>query len=326
MRVQAGLELYIYNIAMPCYSPLQAFRAYNRDKSKTTISFRSQDRGALPNNKLALPCGQCIGCKLERSRQWAVRCMHEASLYEDNSFLTLTYDNDNIPKDGSLHLEHFQNFMKRLRKQNAPKKIRFFHCGEYGDRFFRPHYHTLLFNHSFSDRKAFSGKPPNTIYTSNTLSALWPYGFSVIGEVTFESAAYVARYVLKKVTGEKAEAHYAGRKPEYITMSRRPGIGKEWIKKFNGDVYPHDRVIVRGVSTRPPRFYDDQLQKSDPALMALLKMERSKNEKYVTDTLSNGKVVVESDSSLRRLAVKEEVKKAQLKNLIRPLEGSSYGY
>lgn len=327
MRVQAGTELSISNIAMPCYSPLQAFKAYSRDKSKTIISFRGQDRGGLPNNKLTLPCGQCIGCRLERSRQWAVRCMHEASLYEDNSFLTLTYDNDNLPKDGSLHLEHFQKFMKRLRKENEKKTIRFYHCGEYGEKFARPHYHALLFNHDFADKCLFSkSNGDNRIYTSETLSRLWPQGFSIIGSVTFESAAYVARYILKKVTGAKAADHYGSRRPEYTTMSRRPGIGSEWFSKFRTDVFPRDQIYVRGNQTRPPRFYDTQFNKIDPSTMALIKIQRSKNEKFVTDVLSNGKVIRVSDSSDRRLAVKEEVKKAQLKNLIRPLEGSSYGY
>lgn len=310
---------------MPCYSPLHAFKAYSKDKSKTVISFNYKDKGSLPNNKLTLPCGQCIGCRLERSRQWAVRCMHEASLYEDNSFLTLTYSDDNLPKDGSLHLEHFQKFMKRLRKENAPKKIRFYHCGEYGEKFLRPHYHALLFNHDFGDKKVFSGKAPNIVYNSDSLSRLWPYGFAVTGEVTFNSAAYVARYILKKVTGEKAFDHYGSVKPEYTTMSRRPGIGKGWFDKFRTDVYPQDRIIVRSVSTRPPRFYDDQLQKSDPALMSLLKINREKNEKFVTDTLSNGKVICVSDSCDQRLAVKELVKTAQIQNLKRPLEANNYG-
>lgn len=311
---------------MACYSPLTAYRAYNRDKSKTTISFNSRDRGALPNNKLSLPCGQCIGCRLERSRQWAVRCMHEASQHNDNSFLTLTYSNDNLPKDGSLHLEHYQNFMKRLRKENAPKKIRFYHCGEYGERNSRPHYHSLLFNHDWPDKKLFSTRGENKIYTSDRLSRLWPHGFAVTGEVTFESAAYVARYILKKVTGEKAFEHYGTVHPEYTTMSRRPGIGKTWFDKYKSDVYPHDRVPVRGIDTRPPRFYDYQLEKIDPAQLALLKIERQKNEKFVKDTLSNGKVIRVSDSSLSRLAVKEVVKKAQISNLLRPLEAGTYDY
>lgn len=312
-------EFTVSNITMPCYSPLHAFKGKSNDASKIAITFRrpSSWRG----ERLDLPCGQCIGCRLERSRQWAVRCMHEASMHEENSFLTLTYDNSHLPSDGSLVLSDFQNFMKRLRKSIAPKRVRFYHCGEYGDQFKRPHYHALLFGHDFSDKKFFSGSEERRVYTSGELSSLWPLGFSVIGEVTFESAAYVARYVMKKVTGEKALDHYGGRAPEYTTMSRRPGIGASWFQKFRSDVYPHDRVIVRGHHTRPPRFYDSLLGKDDPSTLALLKIDREKDSnRFVTDVLSSGRTVYVSDSSADRLLVKEIVKKAQISNLKRPLE------
>lgn len=269
---------------------------------------------------MMVPCGQCLGCRLERSRQWAVRCVHEASLYDRNSFLTLTYSEDNLPRDLSLNLSHFQLFMKRLRKSVAPKRVRFYHCGEYGEREQRPHYHALLFGHDFEDKKYFSERGGNKVYTSDELSSLWKLGHAVVGDVTFDSAAYVARYVMKKVTGPSAEDHYFGRRPEYTTMSRRPGIGAKWFEKYASDVYPHDRVVVRGVAGRPPRFYDSILEKSDPALLAVLKEKREKSERFVPNVY-NGKVYLESDSSYRRLAVKNEVKLAQIQNLKRPLEG-----
>lgn len=306
---------------MPCYHPLKAYKAKSKDPQKISITFRRAE--SWKGVEISLPCGQCIGCRLERSRQWAVRCVHEASLYERNCFLTLTYNQENLPPSGSLQLEHFQLFMKRLRKKYGAG-IRFFHCGEYGEQLRRPHYHSLLFNHDFDDKKYFSERNGNKVWTSDSLSSLWPLGFSLIGEVTFESAAYVARYVMKKVTGEKADIHYNGMKPEYITMSRRPGIGTKWYEKFSSDVYPHDRIIVRGAKTRPPRFYDNLLAKSDPALIALLKINREKNEKFVTDVY-NGRIITESDSSTRRLLIKEEVKLAEIKNLKRPLEDDTYG-
>ena len=246
--------------------------------------------------------------------------MHEASLYPENSFLTLTYDQEHLPKDNSLHVDHFQLFMKRLRKMYAQKKIRYYHCGEYGEKLSRPHYHALLFNHDFEDKRLFTVREGNRLYTSDILSGLWPQGYSVIGAVTFESAAYVARYILKKVTGEKAEQHYGTLRPEYTTMSRRPGIASEWFEKYRTDVYSADRVIVRGVSTRPPRYYDSLLNKSDPALMAWLKIQREKNEHFVNDVV-NGRIIRESDSSQRRLLVKEEVKKAQISTLRRHQDG-----
>lgn len=245
--------------------------------------------------------------------------MHEAAMHDENSFLTLTYDDLHIPPNQSLVLSDFQDFMKRLRKSIEPRKVRYYHCGEYGEENKRPHYHALLFGYSSPDRKFFSGKGSNRVFTSDSMQRLWPHGFVVEGEVTFESAAYVARYVMKKITGEKAEAHYAGRTPEYVTMSRRPGIGSGWFEKYKTDVYPRDGVVNRGIISRPPRFYDDLLGKQDPALLASLKINREKNsQNFVTDVY-NGKIIRESDSSMRRLACKAEVKEAQLKMLKRGL-------
>lgn len=311
---------------MPCYFPLKAYEAKSKDPQKKALTFRRAE--SWKGIEISLPCGQCIGCRLERSRQWAVRCMHEASLYERNCFITLTYDQVSIPSTGSLRLEDFQNFMKRLRKKYGSSKqnpIRFFHCGEYGENLGRPHYHALLFNHDFGDKKYFSERAGHKIYTSDELSNLWNMGHAVIGDVSFDSAAYVARYVMKKVTGDKADAHYQGLVPEYITMSRRPGIGSEWFRKYRSDVTSHDRLWVRGHNTRVPRFYDNEWLKIDPAGLALAKIKREENEKFVCDVV-NGKTVIESDSSMRRLAVKEEVKRAEISKLIRPLEGQENGY
>lgn len=241
-------------------------------------------------------------------------------MHEKNCFLTLTYDHEHVPKDGSLKLEDYQLFMKRLRKEYGPG-IRFYHCGEYGEENGRPHYHSLLFNHDFPDRKYFKGSGERSLYTSSSLSKLWPMGHSLIGNVTFESAAYVARYIMKKVKGDEKEAHYGLRKPEYTTMSRRPGIGARWFEVYKGDVYPRDCVVVRGTECRPPRYYDSLLAKEDPSTFELLKIERAKkySDKYVDDVIDgeNRKV---SDQDSFRLLVKEEVKRAEANQLIRPLE------
>lgn len=310
---------------MPCYSPLHGFKGRGKDPSKNVVVFKRSE--SFRGEKIDLPCGQCVGCRLERSRQWAVRCMHEASLYEKNSFLTLTYDDAHLPSGKTLVKTEFPDFMKRLRFRYGASKenpIRYYHCGEYGDVGQRPHYHAILFNHDFEDKKEFSSRNGNKIFTSEILQNVWKKGFAVIGDVTFESAAYVARYVMKKVTGKNAADHYNGRVPEFTTMSRRPGIGSEWLKKYESDVYPVDRVVVRGFDTRPPRFYDTELAKKDPALVALLKIKREQKNgtHYVDDVDENGKLVRVSDSAGFRLLVKEEVKKAEIKNLIRPLEVS----
>ena len=155
-----------------------------------------------------------------------------------------------------------------------------------GEDFSRPHYHALLFNCFFSDRKKHStGDSGSVIYTSEALTKLWPFGFASIGDVTFESAAYCSRYIMKKVTGDLAESHYetvdlstgevSARVPEFNRMSLKPGIGAEWIKRYNKDVYPRDVVIARGHESKPPRYYDKFLQSFDADKLEDVKFSRT---------------------------------------------------
>lgn len=250
--------------SMTCFHPLIATRLFSDALQKHVISFDDRDLGQ--GQTLYLPCGQCIGCRIARSREWAARCVHEASLYDKNCFITLTYDDEHLPADGSLCVKDFQDFMKRLRFKFKGHKIRFLHCGEYGTLNKRPHFHALLFGFDFPDKKLWSLTPRgDKVYRSPILEELWTDGFSTIGAVTFESCAYVARYVTKKVTGELAEEHYQGKAPEYITMSRRPGIGSEWFKKYHSDVFPNDFVVLKdGRKIATPRYYMKQLEKFFP--------------------------------------------------------------
>lgn len=303
---------------MPCYAPLQAFRSDNFHASgKRVIKFSTPqaklfqaggdsvvDREYFFN----LPCGRCVGCRLERSRQWALRCVHEASLYDKNCFITLTYAPEHLPSDNSLDVRHFQLFMKRLRKEFG-SDIRFFHCGEYGELYKRPHYHACIFNFSFDDLVLLTNRNGVPLYESATLKRLWPFGLSSVGEVTFESAAYVARYIMKKVTGDAAEQHYSGRKPEYVTMSRRPGLAAGWFDKFSTDVYPHDHVIVRGRECKPPRFYDSLYELIDADDMELIR------ERRMLDSVERF-----DDNSFVRLKVKEQCKLTQISRLVRTVD------
>lgn len=268
---------------MPCYSPLKGYRSnIPTQKGKFKIVF-SENLG-YKDLPVTVPCGQCVGCRLEKSRQWAVRCLHESQLHAENSFLTLTYSDHKLPTHGSLVPEHHQKFIKRLRKRYSGKKIRYFHCGEYGDSTDRPHYHTLLFGHNFADRKFLKMSGDKPIFISDTLDSIWGYGQAYIGAVEFESAAYVARYALKKVTGDKAEAHYKSLnphtgevfdiEPEYITMSRRPGIGKEWFEKYKTEIYPEDVLVVGGVKMKAPTYYDYLREKEDDSLQLLTREQR----------------------------------------------------
>lgn len=296
---------------MPCFKPLSAWQQpVTGSGGKRTIVF---SRDHLENydigKSLDLPCGQCIGCRLERSRRWAVRIMHEAQMHEANCFLTLTYSDDNVPSDGSLVLDDFQKFMKRLRRgSSAP--LRFFHCGEYGETTARPHYHCCLFGEDFASDRLFYKHTPqgDKLFNSPRLDELWGLGHAVIGDLTFESAAYVARYCLKKITGEKAEAHYQGRKPEYVTMSRRPGIGSGWFDRFRREVYPSDSIVLRGTEMLPPPFYDKLLEKTDPALFARIKRERVINSKEHADC---------ADNSSRRLIDRRLVKEHTVTNSLK---------
>ncbi|WNK13078.1 MAG: replication initiator protein [Microvirus sp.] len=294
---------------MRCVRPIQAWQT---DGGQIVFAERGKIRRSL-----TLRCGQCVGCRLERSRQWAVRCMHEAQLHVSNSFVTLTYDDEHVPRDGSLRYSDFQYFMKRLRLEYGP--TRFYMCGEYGEQFKRPHFHACLFGLYFPDRVLFrETEAGSSIFTSVALTRLWPHGFSSVGDVTFESAAYVARYVMKKVTGALADDHYArvdsesGEMywlvPEFTRMSLKPGIGAPWMDRFYPDVFPNDYVLVRGRKCRPPRYYQKWLTSLEDCFTV-----DSSREALMTDSFK-------ADSTPERLAVIETVAKSRLSFNRRSLE------
>lgn len=258
---------------MGCDFPIKAYRSgIDPSTGKPGISFNS-NRALNSDNPMMLPCGRCSGCRLERARQWAVRCTHEAQLYLLNTFITLTYDDKYLPEDYGLRGRDLTLFFKRLRK-SLPQKIRYLASGEYGDTNLRPHYHAIIFNHDFL-QKTYWGKSDrgDIQYTSPELSKLWPQGLATFGAVTFESASYVARYSMKKIGGEKAAEHYTRIHPltgkisvvsqEFLRMSRRPGLGSIWLDRFKSDVFPHDYVVMRGAKAPVPRFYEKQLSEEE---------------------------------------------------------------
>lgn len=237
--------------------------------------------------------------------------MHEAELHELNCFVTLTYNEDQIPPGQNLKYKHFQDFLKRLRKAHAKRgKIRFYMCGEYGEAFDRPHYHACLFGIDFPDKyKWRKNNNGDQLYRSASLERLWRHGNSEIGAVTFQSAAYVARYVMKKITGDRAASHYTyvdqhgeihQRTPEFNHMSLRPGIGARWFDKYNQDVFPSDRVIARGRPILPPRYYDKLLERLDEATHSRVKSKRN------TDAIANA-----AENKPSRLRAKEAVATAR---------------
>lgn len=291
--------------------PLKAYRATGGG-----ITFNRSD--GYVDRPLTLPCGQCIGCRLEHSRQWAIRCVHEAQMHQDNCFITLTYNDAHLPilANGgpTLVKRDFQLFMKRLRKKYG-HKIRYYQCGEYGEKTQRPHYHACLFGHDFKDKVLWKREKGVPLYVSAELVELWSsqgisIGFSTIGSVTFQSAAYVARYIMKKITGNSAVDHYRGRQPEYTTMSRRPGIAKAWFEKYHHtDVAHDDTIILNGKAMRPPKYYDRQYEILEPNAAVDQKYARIRQAKKKPD-----------EQSPLRLKTKRRIKEAQLKRLKRELD------
>ena len=286
---------------MPCYYPIDGFHSRTGG-----ITFTKKD--AWVDRPVTVPCGRCIGCRLEHSRQWAMRCMHEASLYDQNCFATLTYSPQFMPENGSLQIRDHQLFMKKLRKQHPESKIRFFMCGEYGKTgITHPHYHYLLFNFDFSDKEQIEDAPSGEKqWTSETLDKIWGYGRCTLGNVTFASAGYVARYTLKKITGKAAAAYYGNLQPPFSAMSRggrgkgQGGIGAPWLNKWGGDVYPHDYVVINGKKVKPPKFYD-KLQSED--YQQSLRARRIRSAKKTIDP---------HEQSKERLAVKEEIQQRRI--------------
>lgn len=300
---------------MACFHPLAGYRARTVGESgKRAVVFNSRD--GFHDLPVVMPCGTCAGCLLERSRQWAIRCLHEASLYADNCMLTLTYSDDYLPAGGSLDKSAFPLFMKRLRRK-VVQRVRYFHCGEYGDATGRPHYHALLFGYDFPDKQPWSIRKGLPVWRSAFLEELWPLGASELGTLTFESAAYVARYVLKKSFGVNAWMDYqrvdleSGEttdiSPEFITMSRRPGIGKPWLDKFCADVYPDDGVVVRGRLMKPPKYYDKQFELVDAPAALEVARERRRDRRL-------------EDETPERLSVREQCTEARIARLERTLD------
>lgn len=295
---------------MACTAPVQAW-VY----ADGLVRF-SEKKGA--ERPILLPCGGCLSCRVSKSREWAVRCMHEASMHESNSFITLTYDNEFLPVDGSLNYRDWQLFAKRLRKSMP---FRFFMVGEYGEKTWRPHYHALLFGVDFPDKVYHSKSPTgHALWVSEFLDSCWGKGFCNIGAVTYESAGYLTRYSLKKVTGDKAWEHYRRfdpengevwwLRPEFAQMSRKPGIGATWLEKYGAtDVFPHDRVVIDGKELPVPRYYDKQLEKLDVARLEENKYQREvKAERFLEHTYPD------------RLAVRDTVLKAKMSLKKRTLE------
>lgn len=254
---------------MVCTAPISAWPASPdaQDRRIVFSSFRSY-QGARAK---LVPCGQCMSCRLTKAQNWATRIHHEASLYDDNAFITLTYSDENLPADGSVSQDEFILFMRRLIEHYG--STRYFACGEYGGKTLRPHYHAILFGLGFPDRYLWKQTPQgDLLFRSPTLERIWSKGHCLIGAVTLTSAEYVARYTIKKVNGDRRENYLyrgainpvTGEMPwlvadEFLSMSRKPGIGAAWLEKFHRDVFPSDFIVINGRKRAVPPFYSRKL-------------------------------------------------------------------
>lgn len=284
---------------MSCYNPLRAYR------TPTGVVFQELARHDILG-PIDLPCGMCIGCRMRKASDWALRVMHEATLHKENCFVTLTYARDNMPANASLDHGDFQKFMKRVRKR-TPTGVRFYMCGEYGPQTQRPHYHACLFGVDFRDRtpkgRGASGKD---FYDSPTLFALWGLGSVTVQDLVPQTASYCARYIMKKQLGKSAEVFYGERRPDYAAMSLKPGIGAGWFAKYKNDVFPHDFVIADGSKIRPPRYYDKLMKRTAADDMEDIVMEREIRARQHAD-----------DQTPERLKVREIVHLAKVSTLER---------
>lgn len=317
----AGPQLDEHNREVPVARPAWLDAELGTAKRSRSLVFSAKDSYAGAR-AIKIPCGQCIGCRLAKSQDWATRIMHEAQLFEDNCFITPTFSDQHLPDDYSVSVRTHQLFIKRFR-QLWGGPMRYFGCGEYGGLRQRPHYHDIFFGVHFEDRYPWMRSPAGELlYRSPLLERAWPFGHVLIGSVTRQSAAYVARYVIKKITGEPAAEHYTrchpvtGEvckvRPEFIVMSRRPGIGAGWYERFASDAFPSDFVVMDGRRVPVPAFYKRRLDAEDERTALRILAKRKAAGRLHADNNTDD-----------RLQVREEVQRLRMERLHRALEAVS---
>ncbi|WNK14875.1 MAG: replication initiator protein [Microvirus sp.] len=306
---------------MACYAPIKACQ------TDDGITIGYHDSTGMEGNNLLLPCGKCEGCLEDRGREWATRCTHEAQMHEHNCVLTLTYDEKNLPDNESLRHRDVQLFLKRQRQDivraQRPQSglqaaelpllidgdMKYFMCGEYGEKKQRPHYHVMLFGLDYNDKEKWSKTPRgNQLWRSPYLDKKWGLGQALIGEMSWQSAAYITQYTIQKMTN--TESKNTNKEREYHKMSRRPGIGRTWIEKYTEDVYPEGAVLLKtGNKIKTPRYYDNHYKNQEENEYEKMKYEREQTAK------KNAK-----DNTPERLKDKQQVHKAKIQQWSRDLK------
>lgn len=298
---------------MPCTSPIDAWPA-SPDAADRRLVF-SPMRSYSGAKAISIPCGKCDSCRQARSRGWATRIVHEAQLHASSYFVTVTYSPENLPADLSVSVREHQLFMKRLRERFGA--MRFFVRAEYGERFLRPHMHYILFGLELSDlvpwKRTASGE---MLYRSEAFEAVWGLGQCLVGLVTYRSAAYCAGYVNKKAAGRAGVDPYmrfngeTGETwqvaPEFVLMSRRPGIGAEWYARFKRDAFPSDFVVIDGQPRPVPRYYKNKLSVDEARQLVVPRRELV--------------AAHAADSSERRLMTRHESARLRAERFVRDFE------
>lgn len=332
---------------MSCYHPLKALEVGKTENGKKNfrflsdgffIEYKAKYGREFPQDKLTLlPCGQCLGCRLDYSRQWANRCMLELKYHDSSYFCTFTYDDDHVPisyypdpETGealpslTLQKRDFQLLMKRIRKAFPDDHIRFFMSGEYGGDTFRPHYHAILFGLHLDDLKVYKRSPQGfTYYNSPKLQRCWcdrdgkPIGYVVVADVTWDTCAYTARYVMKKLKGTEAKFYSDFNiQPEFTLMSRKPGIARQYFDD-HPEIYDYDFINIStnkgGKKFRPPRYYDKLYDLENPEKMQSIKDVRQK----LAIEAQKAKLQRSTLTAEELLNAEEAAKAAQIKSLRR---------
>lgn len=294
---------------MACYHPISALLMVNPQTGERKLNFNPNPNYSY--NKFCryvqIPCGQCIGCRLDYARQWSARCMLEASYYDWNWFLTLTYDDLHLAEKTAmfpcrqkvkgefqtvmkevapLYPEDLTLFLKRLRmhfkRKHGCDNIRFFACGEYGDKSGRPHFHIILFNCPIFDLKeSVRMRGKNTpLFESQEISDIWNKGLVAIGQCNYQTCNYVSRYIMKKHKGKSKDFYEKnGLTPEFVRMSRKPGIGKRYYDENKEHIYSYDCLYIvdkdnNPVKLRPPRYFDSKFEEEHPGIFDFIKSQR----------------------------------------------------
>ena len=290
---------------MACNKSVKAYysKTVNEGSGKRSLVFNRRDRYLGNDSRYAgsleIPCGKCLGCKTDQSLMWSIRAYHESTLHEQNCFVTLTYDEEHLPKDGKINKRDLQLFFKRLRKQIDsrlfPTKIRYIACGEYGAMTRRPHYHAIIFGLDFLEG---AESINSELYTNSKLVDAWQNGHVSIAPVNMASICYVCGYVNKKIDDPDT----------FSLMSRRPGIGHDWLDRYAHDVATIGVVTIEGKAYQVPKRY---LEWSEEMLAGVKRdrMEYAKKKQRDVDYLTRFSQGLSREEKMR---CKAKAKKVQL--------------